>query len=91
MILYIQESGRAGRSGVLAKSVVYWKPVNAPLKSDLSSPRDAEVAAVRKYLENYNVCRRHQLMNYFHPQFARSLPPRDPLLCCDVCAASYYI
>ena len=85
---FVQESGRAGRSGVLAKSVVYWKPVDAPLKSDLSNPRDAEVAAVRRYLQNYNVCRRYQLMSYFDPEFAHSLPPRDPLLCCDVCAAS---
>jgi superfamily II DNA helicase RecQ len=47
-----QESGRAGRSGEPSKSTIYWKPRNAPLRKDLSNPRDAEVAAVRHYLEN---------------------------------------
>ena len=28
---FFQESGRAGRSGAQAKSVVYWKPSDAPL------------------------------------------------------------
>ena len=30
---FFQESGRAGRSGSQATSVVYWKPPDAPLKS----------------------------------------------------------
>ena len=29
---YFQECGRAGRSGDLAKSVIYWIPVEAPLR-----------------------------------------------------------
>ena len=82
---FVQESGRAGRSGEQAKSVVYWKPSDAPLKKDLSNPRDAEIAAMRRYLENDGMCRRYQLMNYFDPEFAHSLHQRDPLLCCDVC------
>lgn len=49
---FFQESGRAGRSEAQAKSVVYWKPSDAPLKSVLTNPRDVEVAAVQKYLEN---------------------------------------
>ena len=44
---YFQESGRAGRSGDPAKSVIYWKPSDAPLQKDLSKPRIAELAAVR--------------------------------------------
>ena len=35
---YFQESGRAGRSGSFAKSTIFWKPVDAPLKKDLSNP-----------------------------------------------------
>ena len=33
---FFQESGRAGRSGAQAKSVVYWKPSDAPLKRVLT-------------------------------------------------------
>lgn len=32
---FVQESGRAGRSGEQAKAVVYWKPSDAPLKKIL--------------------------------------------------------
>ena len=85
---FFQESGRAGRSGAQAKSVIYWKPSDAPLKRVLTNPRDAEVAAVRRYLENGTTCRRFQLLHYFDPEFARSLPRRDCSLCCDVCAAT---
>lgn len=85
---YLQESGRAGRSGTQAKSVVYWRPSDAPLKSVLTNPRDAEVVAVRRYLENTTYCRRFQLLQYFDPELARSLPPRDRSLCCDVCATT---
>ncbi len=47
---YFQESGRAGRSGAIAKSTIFWKPVDAPIRKDLSNPRDAELAAVQHYL-----------------------------------------
>ena len=85
---FFQESGRAGRTGAQAKSVLYWKRSDAPLKSVLTNPRDAEVAAVRRYLENTTTCRRFQLLDYFDPELARSLPRRDRALCCDVCAAT---
>lgn len=83
---YFQESGRAGRSGEQAKSTIYWKPKDAPLKRDLSNPRDAEVAAVRHYLENNKECRRIQLLDYFDPVLKEEIVTRDQLLCCDVCA-----
>ena len=85
---FFQENGRVGRSGAQAKSVVYWKPSDAPLKSVLTNPRDSEVAAVRRYLQNDKDCRRIQLMQYFDEELARSLPHRDRALCCDVCAAT---
>lgn len=86
---YFQESGRAGRSGVPAKSTIYWKPFDAPLRKDLSNPRDAELVAVRRYLENDSECRRYQLLKYFDPSLVLSrLNIHDPLLCCDVCAAN---
>lgn len=82
---YFQESGRAGRSGDPAKSTVYWKPSDAPLRQDLSNPRNAEVATVRHYLENVKECRRKQLLRYFDPIIEVD-KNRDPLLCCNVCA-----
>ena len=78
---YFQESGRGGRSGDPARSVVYWKPTDCRLKKQLASTRDHEVAAVRHYLEN----RRQWLLQYFDPSFTTSM--QDPLLCCDVCAS----
>lgn len=83
---YFQESGRAGRSGDQATSVVYWKPPDAPKKSVLYTHRDHEVAAVRKYLENDRTCRRFQLLSYFDSALAHALPWHEPSLCCDVCA-----
>lgn len=81
---YFQESGRAGRSGAQAKSVVFWKPSDCPRKREPSTRRDAEVVAVREYVENNTVCRRKWLMNYFDPECI--LPASDTSLCCDVCA-----
>ena len=73
---------------VETKSVVYWRLSDAPLKSVLTNPRDAEVVAVQRYLENTTYCHRFQLLQYFDPELARSLPPHDRSLCCDVCATT---
>ena len=81
---YFQESGRGGRSGDPARSIVYWKPIDCRLKKKLASTRDHEVAAVRYYLENDTFCRRQWLLHYFDTSFTTSV--QDPLLCCDVCA-----
>ena len=78
---YFQESGRGGRSGEAAKSTIYW----AHLKKDLSNPRNAELVAVRQYLENDRECRRRQLLNYFDHDLFSSVLCNDRLLCCDVC------
>ena len=82
---YMQESGRAGRSGEQALSIVYWKPNDAPLRKELKSNRDREIAAVRHYLENSKACRRVQLLNYFDPVFTESMQVLDKSVCCDVC------
>ena len=42
---FFQESGRAGRSGMQAKSIVFWLPCDAPLKSNLSDARDADCSS----------------------------------------------
>ena len=54
---YFQESGRRGRSGDPARSVVYWKLIDCCVKKLLST-RDQEIAAIRHYLENDTSCRR---------------------------------
>ena len=82
---YMQEGGRAGRSGEQALSVVYWKPADAPLKKELKTNRDKEIAAVRHYLENTSTCRRVQLLSYFEHTFAAEPMHVDKTLCCDVC------
>lgn len=83
---YFQESGRCGWSGDQAKSIIYWQPHDCPLKVDLTNPRDAEIAAVRRYVENNQECRRRQLLRYFDPELVKTLPECDRLLCCDVCS-----
>lgn len=81
---YFQESGRGGRSGECARSVVFWKRMDCPVKKELSSNRDHEVAAVRRYLENEITCRRQWLLDYFEPSWAcRGV---NPSACCDICA-----
>ena len=53
---YFQESGRAGRTGELSVSTVFWSPSDAPLRKDTTDPRVAEAVAVRNYLENEQQC-----------------------------------
>ena len=81
---YFQESGRAGRSGNHAKSIVYWKPADSPVKKEPITTRDYEAIAVREYLQNCTTCRRAWLLNYFEPSCAK--PGNDPKMCCDICA-----
>ena len=80
---YFQESGRAGRSGEQAKSIVFWKAGDVPLRQDQSIPANVGLASVRHYVENTSECRRVQLLRYFDPQL---ITHHDRLLCCDVCA-----
>lgn len=82
---YFQESGRAGRDGKPSTSTIYWLPSDAPLKKDLSKPGNAEIVAVRRYLENNKECRRCQLLKYFDDGLVSNLERREPSTCCDVC------
>ena len=77
---YFQESGRGGRNGDSACSVIYWKPSDCPMKKDPSTPHEHELIDVRRYLENTTVCRRWWLLNYFEwDDFKQG----DK--CCDIC------
>ena len=84
---YFQESGRCGRSGDNAKSVVYWKPSECPARKELKTTRDTELMAVRRYLENSSDCRRKRLLAYFDPNCAQS--GKEPSRCCDVCLTDF--
>ena len=80
---YFLSSGRGGRSGGDAQFVVFWTPRDCPLRSDPATPRDCELAAVRRYLENTTTCRRQWLLNYFDQPGIHV----DPKSCCNVCAS----
>ena len=82
---YFQESGRAGRTGELSVSTVYWLPADVPLRKDTTDPHVAEAVTVRNYLENDQQCRRYQLLSYFDYSLANNLPSCNPTTCCDVC------
>ena len=73
---YIQESGQAGRDHQQSLSIVYWKPVEAPVCANQTVQRNVELQAVRDYLENTERCRRFMLLN-FDPVVARNMGSRD--------------
>ena len=78
---YFQESGRGGRSGDDAVSTIYWKPVDCRVSKKPVTPRDHELIAVRRYLENTTLCRRKWLLDHFDVKM------KEPLeRCCDVCS-----
>ena len=85
---YFQESGRAGRQHQQSLSRIYWKPAEAPIRSNLSIHRNRELKSVRMYLENTSLCRRFMLLNYFDSVCAANLEPRDDSLCCDNCRST---
>ena len=70
---YFQECGRAGRGGEQSTSTIYWAPSDVPVRQDLSDPRNAEMAVVRRYLENEVDCRRCLLLDYFDPTLVGAL------------------
>ena len=78
---YFQECGRAGRGGEQSTSTIYWAPSDVPVRQDLSDPRNAEVAVVRRYLENGVDCRRCLLLHY---SLVGTLETRDRRIECAV-------
>lgn len=87
---YYQESGRGGRSGADALSIVFWQPRDCILMERPITPRDHEQITVRRYVENTDICRRRWLLGFFGVD-----PGGQRSRCCDVCsfkqgsAASY--
>ncbi len=85
---YFQESGRAGRGGEPSTSIMYWRPSDVPQRKD-NDHKIAEIATVRRYVENTEICRRYFLLHYFDPVLAESIGRRDRLRCCDNCKAHF--
>ena len=88
IVIYIhfQASGRGGRSGDSAHSIVYCAPKDCPLRNEPKTVHKRELNEVRLYLQNSVECRRKRLLEYFDPKSAK--PGDDPKVCCDVCATS---
>ena len=82
---YFQESGRGGRSGWSARSIVFGKPVDCLKRKELLNTWDQEVAAVRLYLENTTSCHWKCLLQYFDLLCSSSVT--DCSKCCDGCAS----
>ena len=78
---YFQESGRGGQSGGDAESTIYWKPVDCPVRKEVTTVRHHELISVRQYVENDSVCRRKWLLDYFNFQLKEMNSH-----CCDVCS-----
>ena len=86
LYIYFQASGRGGRSGDSAHSIVYWAPKDCPLHNEPKTVHERELNEVRQHLQNSSECRRKWLLEYFDPKSAK--PGDDPKVCCDVCATS---
>ena len=82
--IYFQASGRGGRSGDSAHSIVYWAPKDFPLLNEPKTVHERKLNEVRQYLQNSSECRRKRLLEYFDPKSAK--PGDDPKVRCDVCA-----
>ena len=76
------------REGEPSTSTVYWAPSDAPIRKDMSNPRNAKVAAIRRYLENTVDCCRYLLLLHFDPVVANKLGRRDKTVCCHNCQSA---
>ena len=78
---YFQESGRGGRSGEDAVSTVYWKPHDCPISKNPVTLRERELIAVRRYLENTELCMRRWLLDHLDVKVGTAVQQY-----CDVCS-----
>ena len=79
---YFQESGRGGRSGENASSIIYWKPSDCPVRREPTTPQHEELITVRRYIENTSFCRRQWLLKYFGETECEVMER-----CCDLCSS----
>jgi RecQ family ATP-dependent DNA helicase len=92
---YYQEAGRAGRDGLPADVIAWWRPSDYyRLSSFAAEARDRtsaieQLRAAGDYCECLRFCRRQKLANLFGQplQWLRNSPAHIAA-CCDVCAAT---
>ena len=80
---FFQESGRGGRSGGNARSIIYWNRSDCPIVKEPTTNDHHDAIAIRRFLENTSMCRHKLLLNYFAPEYAK--PGSNPETCCDIC------
>lgn len=80
---YLQESGRAGRDGLPAKSILLWGP-DDELRLARAAPEmeRRRFAALISYARNIGVCRRRALLDLLNYGGENETPDS---VCCDVC------
>jgi ATP-dependent DNA helicase RecQ len=83
---YLQESGRAGRDGALARAFLLWGPEDerAIARADGESERE-RIRAVAAFARDHTRCRRETLLSLLNYAGEQSKPETE---CCDVCAGT---
>jgi ATP-dependent DNA helicase RecQ len=81
---YLQESGRAGRDGLPAKSILLWGPGDELRLTRAASDMERQrFSALFAYARNTSVCRRRALLDLLNYDGENETPVSA---CCDVCA-----
>ncbi|MDR3145974.1 MAG: DEAD/DEAH box helicase [Treponema sp.] len=81
---YLQESGRAGRDGLLSRAILLWGPDDEGALKRAKSAEDRErLLRLMRYARNTRDCRRSALLALLNYEGNGESPESD---CCDVCA-----
>ena len=80
---YLQESGRAGRDGLLSRAILLWGPDDESALKRAKTPADrVRLLALITYAKNTGSCRRQALLGLLNYEGEGESPESA---CCDVC------
>ncbi|MFP3091248.1 RecQ family ATP-dependent DNA helicase [Treponema sp. TIM-1] len=80
---YLQESGRAGRDGLLSQAILLWGPDDESALRRAKTPADrARLLDLMAYAKNTGSCRRQALLGLLNYEGGGESPESA---CCDVC------
>ncbi|MDR2758056.1 MAG: RecQ family ATP-dependent DNA helicase [Spirochaetaceae bacterium] len=80
---YLQESGRAGRDGLLSQAILLWGPDDESALRRAKAPADqARLLDLMAYAKNTGSCRRQALLGLLNYEGGGESPESA---CCDVC------